>query len=207
MIQVLDYILHVDKYLHNLILEYGILVYFILFLIVFLETGLVVTPFLPGDSLLFAVGALTAVGLLNLPAILALLIFAAIIGDTLNYWIGYHFGTRIFTKDKSLLFNKNHLITTQNFYHKHGGKTIVLARFIPIIRTFAPFVAGIGKMDYLKFLIYNVFGGFIWVLLFILGGYFFGNIPIVKDNFGLVIIGIIIVSVIPLIIKFFKRSS
>jgi len=178
--------------------------YVVLFVIVFCETGLVVTPILPGDSMLFAVGAVAALpnAGLSLPVILLALIVAAVGGDAVNYAIGYHVGPRVFSSERSRLFNKKHLLRTQAFYEKYGGKTIILARFIPIIRTFAPFVAGIGKMRYLKFAAYNVIGGVAWVLLCVFGGFFFGNIPWVRAHFETVLIAIVALSVLPMVIEF-----
>jgi len=193
--------LHLDVYLAALTESYGVLVYLILFIIIFAETGLVVAPFLPGDSLLFAAGALAAIGSLNVIFLAVLLMFAAILGDSLNYAIGKYLGPRVFHKERGWFFNKKHLQLTQDYYEKHGSMTIVLARFIPIIRTFAPFVAGIGSMRYSKFLAYNIAGGIAWIALFVFGGYFFGNIPLVKDNFGLVIIAIILISILPIVIR------
>lgn len=198
----IEFILHLDTYLTALAAQFGILTYAILFLIVFMETGLVVTPFLPGDSLLFAAGALASLGSLNIFPLYILLAVAAIIGDTVNYWVGRTVGPRIFNRDSGIFLNKDYLIRTQKFYEAHGGKTIILARFIPIIRTFAPFVAGIGKMNYPSFLLYNVTGGLLWVSIFTIGGFYFGNIPVVKQNFSLVVFGIIGVSVLPLVIEF-----
>ncbi len=200
----IDIILHIDQYLGAVIQEYGVLTYAILFAVVFLETGLVVTPFLPGDSLLFAAGALAVKGL-SVPWLIFLLASAAILGDTVNYWIGSYIGPRVFRKKHSLIFHKEYLDRTHAFYEKHGAKTVVLARFIPIIRTFAPFVAGIGKMQYSKFLTYNIIGGILWVGSLVLLGYFFGTIPVVKQNFELVIIGIIIISLIPVFVEFLKH--
>jgi len=175
----------------------GVWTYIVLFLVIFAETGLVIAPFFPGDSLLFAIGALASAGMLNLVALLLLLMAAAILGDTVNYWIGYLIGPRVFHEGNSRFFNKKHLEKTHAFYEKYGGKTIVIARFLPIIRTFAPFVAGIGRMSYLKFVVYNIAGGVLWVLLFVLAGYFFGNLPRVKENFALVILAIIVLSLLP----------
>lgn len=193
----LKFIMHLDKNLTQLIQNYGAWTYPILFLIIFCETGLVVTPFLPGDSLLFAAGAIAAVGSLDVFSLIVLLCAAAIIGDTVNYWIGHKVGAKIFSRENVWFLNKKHLEKTQHFYEKHGGKTIFLARFMPIIRTFAPFVAGIARMSYGRFLLYNIVGGLIWVNLFVLGGFFFGNLPLVKENFTLVILGIIFISVLP----------
>jgi membrane-associated protein len=194
---VLEFVLHLDKHLFDLCTQYGTWVYAILFVVVFCETGLVVTPFLPGDSLLFAVGSLAAISALDLPTSIALLMLAAILGDTVNYWIGDYVGPKVFQKEDSRLLNKEYLIRTHLFYEKHGGKTIIIARFLPIIRTFAPFVAGIGSMTYRRFLLFNIVGGVMWVLLFVLAGYFFGSVPIVKNNFSLVIIALILIPGIP----------
>jgi membrane-associated protein len=194
--QLIDFILHIDQHLTEIIAIYGTWTYSILFAIIFIETGLVVMPFLPGDSLLFAAGALAATGALDVWFLFVLLAVAAIVGDTVNYWLGNRMGPRAFEADNRFL-KREYLERTQRFYDKHGGKTIFLARFIPIIRTFAPFVAGVGTMRYSKFLAYNVVGGITWTALFIFAGYFFGNIPIVRDNFGLVVIAIILISVLP----------
>ena len=203
----IDILLHLDKHLAGIIQQYGVWTYLILFLIIFCETGLVVTPILPGDSLLFATGAFTATGSLDLFTVLILLTVAAILGDTVNYWIGAFIGPKAFQYEKSRLFKKEYLIRTHEFYEKHGGKTIIIARFMPIIRTFAPFVAGIGKMTYARFLLYNVAGGTLWIALFVLGGYFFGNIPFVKKNFTLVILAIIFLSILPGIIEFIRHKK
>jgi membrane-associated protein len=202
----IDIVLHLDKYLGEIIRNYGIWTYAILFFIIFMETGFVVTPFLPGDSLLFAAGAFAALGDLNIVVLIVLLTAAAILGDTVNYWIGHYIGPRAFSGSIRFL-KKEYLDRTHEFYEKHGGKTIILARFIPIIRTFAPFVAGVGEMTYLHFITYNVVGGIAWVLLFTLGGYFFGNLPAVQDNFTLVILAIIFISVLPGIIEFLRARS
>jgi membrane-associated protein len=196
--RIIDLLLHIDRHLLEVVQTHGTWSYAILFAIVFLETGLVVTPFLPGDSLLFAAGAIAAAGDLNLAPLLILLSLAAILGDTLNYWIGRRVGARVFVEG-SRFFKQEHLLRTQDFYERHGGKTIVLARFVPIIRTFAPFVAGIGRMHYGSFLAYNVTGGLVWVVGFGLVGYLFGNLPIVKNNFSLVILVIIIISILPIV--------
>jgi membrane-associated protein len=190
-----EIVLHIDVYLAQFIREYGLLVYVLLFLIIFLETGLVVFPFLPGDSLLFVAGTLLATGSFDMALLFATLALAAIAGDTVNYWIGHRLGHKAFEKNIRFL-KKEYLKSAETFYEKHGGKTIVAARFIPFIRTFAPFVAGIGKMNYRRFLGYNVLGGVAWVAAFLGAGYFFGNIPIIKDNFGLVLLGIIVVTVL-----------
>ncbi|OGF58780.1 MAG: hypothetical protein A2Y62_09775 [Candidatus Fischerbacteria bacterium RBG_13_37_8] len=201
----IDIILHLDKHLKVIIEHYGSWTYLILFTIVFCETGLVVTPILPGDSLLFAAGAFAAIGALEPAVLLLLLAVAAILGDTVNYWIGHYVGPKVFHKENVKFLNKKHLERTHKFYEKYGGKTIILARFIPIIRTFAPFVAGIGAMTYLKFIIYNVVGGIAWVVIFVLGGYYFGNIPIVKRNFTLVIFAIIFISILPGLIEYLRH--
>jgi membrane-associated protein len=198
---VLDFILHLDKHLFELCSQYGAWVYAILFVIIFCETGLVVTPFLPGDSLLFAVGSLAAINALDLPTAIVLMILAAVLGDTVNYWVGSHIGPIVFQKENSRLLNKEYLIRTHRFYEKHGGKTIIIARFLPIIRTFAPFVAGIGAMTYRRFILFNVVGGALWVLLFIPAGYFFGSVPFVKNNFSLVIIALILIPGIPSVVE------
>jgi len=198
--RIVDLFLHLDQHLGQLISEYGTWTHLILFLVVFCETGLVVTPFLPGDSLLFAAGTFAALGALDLSLIVVLLIVAAIAGDTLNYWVGSYIGPRAFRGDIQFL-RKEYLDRTHAFYEKHGGKTIILARFIPIIRTFAPFVAGVGAMSYPKFLTYNVVGAVLWVGLFVMGGYFFGNITVVRENFSLVILAIIAISVLPLALE------
>lgn len=196
----IDFFLHLDEHLSQLITRYGTGTHLILFLIVFCETGLVITPFLPGDSLLFAAGTFAALGALDLQLLIVLLTVAAIIGDTVNYWVGSYIGPRAFGGNVRFL-KTEYLERTHAFYEKHGGKTIILARFIPIIRTFAPFVAGVGSMSYPKFLTYNVVGAVIWVGLFVLGGYFFGNIPTVRQNFTLVILAIIALSVLPIVIE------
>jgi len=192
-----DLILHLDTHLIWLFQHYGLWVYLLLFVTIFCETGLVITPFLPGDSLLFTVGAFAATGALNIVLLLVLLVIAAILRDTLNYWIGHPLGRKVFSK-KIRFINKEHLKYTEEFYEKHGAKTIIIARFLPIVRTFAPFVAGVGKMHYGHFISYNVIGGITWVFLFTLAGFFFGNIPAVKDNFTVVILVIIAVSVAPM---------
>ncbi len=195
---ILDIFLRLDVHLTWLTTEYGVWTYAILFLVVFAETGLVITPFLPGDSLLFAAGAVCALGSMSVPVLIALLLLAAVLGDSVNYSIGARFGQRLFTSSTSRLFNKQHLDRTHEFYEKHGGKTIILARFIPIVRTFAPFVAGVGTMTYRKFFVYNVVGAIVWVTGFVLLGFWFGNQPVVKSNFTLVIVGIIVLSLMPI---------
>lgn len=202
----LSYFLHVDKYLFEIVGTYGGLTYAILFAVIFMETGLVVTPFLPGDSLLFAAGALAAGGALNIWVLCTLLLVAAFLGDTVNYWIGHWIGPKAFS-GKIPLLKKEHLNKAQAFYDKHGGKAIVLARFVPIVRTFAPFVAGIGKMSYPHFLAYNLVGGLLWVALFTLGGYFFGSLPIVQQNFHYVVVLIVAISVVPVIFEFIKAKK
>ena len=203
---IIDFILHIDVHLGEIIVSYGALTYGILFFIIFMETGFVVTPFLPGDSLIFAAGAFSALGSLNIIFILVLLSLAAVLGDTVNYWIGHFFGEKIVESPKVPFIKKEHIERTNEFYERHGGKTIILARFVPIIRTFAPFVAGVGEMNYGKFISYNIIGGVLWVLLFSLTGYFFGNIPFVKDNFSLVIMAIIIISVAPMLYQGAKTN-
>ena len=202
---IVDFVLHIDVHLDQLIRDYGTWTHLILFGIVFCETGLVVTPILPGDSLLFAVGAFSARGSLDLAVSLTVLIVAAVLGDTVNYWAGAVVGPRVFHGETSRFLNRQHLQRTHEFYERYGGKTIILARFVPIVRTFAPFVAGIGKMSYGHFLAYNVVGGVAWVLLFVLGGYYFGNIPMVRRNFTLVILAIIVISVIPGVIEYVRQ--
>jgi membrane-associated protein len=198
--------LHVDRHLVEFAASYGLWVYALLFLIIFLETGVVVTPFLPGDSLLFATGALAAAGVLDLVTVLSLLSAAAIIGDNMNYAIGRYIGPRVF-RESSRLLKREHLLRTQRFYEKHGGKTVVMARFMPIVRTFAPFVAGVGRMRYPRFLGFDVSGGLLWVWSFGLLGYFFGNQPVVKENFGLVILGVIAISVLPIVIETWRART
>lgn len=202
-----DLIIHLDDHLSEIIKNYGTWTYLILFTIIFCETGLVVTPFLPGDSLLFVIGALSAAGAMRLEVIIVLLVLAAILGDTVNYHIGKFIGFKIFNMKRIPFLKKEYLTRTQEFYEKHGGKTIILARFVPIIRTFAPFVAGMGSMSYWRFISYNVIGGIVWVVLFILGGYFFGNIPVVKENFTLVIFAIIFISLLPGVITYLKNRK
>jgi membrane-associated protein len=197
---VMDLFLHLDQHLNQIVTTYGVWTHLILFAIVFAETGLVVTPFLPGDSLLFAAGALAALGSLDLWLLVVLLIGAAILGDTVNYWVGAWIGPRAFSGNVRFL-RKDYLDRTHAFYEKHGGKTIILARFVPIIRTFAPFVAGVGAMSYPKFITYNIVGAVLWVGLFVPLGYFFGNMPTVKENFSLVILAIIALSVMPIAVE------
>ncbi len=201
----LEYLIHLDRHLSAIIQQYGVWTYLILFLIVFCETGLVVTPILPGDSLLFAVGTFAALGALDLALALIVLSVAAVAGDTVNYAIGYRVGPSVFRKEGSRVLNREYLDRTHRFYERHGAKTIVIARFVPIIRTFAPFVAGIGRMTYSRFLTYNVAGGLAWIVIFVLGGYFFGNIPVVRRNFTLVIFAIIVLSVLPGLIEILRQ--
>jgi len=200
-----DIVLHLDRYLDLIVKDYGTWTYGILILVVFCETGLVVTPFLPGDSLLFAAGTFAALGSLEVEWIALSLGLAAVTGDSSNYWVGRYVGPRVFTPERSRLFNKDHLIRTQRFYEKYGRKTIILCRFIPIIRTFAPFVAGIGRMPYGVFLSFSIIGTTCWISVFVFGGYFFGNIPIVKKNFTAVILGIIFVSIMPGVLEFIRH--
>lgn len=202
----IDIFLHLDKYLGFIINNYGFETYLLLFFIIFLETGLVVTPFLPGDSLIFAAAAFAAMGMLNIYALLGLLIVAAILGDTVNYEIGRIFGDKLINIAGGKLIKKEHLDKTNKFYEKHGGKTIIFARFIPIVRTLAPFVAGIGKMQYRHFISFNAIGGILWVLVVSALGFFFGNIPVVKKNFEFVIIAIIFISIVPVIVEFLKSK-
>ena len=202
--QLLDIFLHLDKHLAAIISDYGMLTYALLFLVIFVETGFVVMPFLPGDSLLFAAGAFVALGVLDLTAVLGLMMLAAVLGDTVNYWLGRQLGQRAYALS---WVNRAHLEKAQAFYEKYGAKTIVLARFVPIVRTFAPFVAGIGKMSYRYFLTYNVIGGVAWVLICSLTGYFFGNIPVVKQNFEVAILAIIVISLLPILVEVWKSKK
>ncbi len=200
----IDIVLHVDTYLGSIILQYGIVTYGLLFLVIFVETGLVVMPFLPGDSLLFTAGAFAGLGVLRLWVLLLVLMAAAILGDTVNYGIGRYLGVRMF--EKRHLIKKEYLEKTNEFYEKHGKKTIILARFVPIIRTFAPFVAGVGKMRYSEFLLFNVIGGVVWVSLFLLGGYFFGNLDVVRSHFSLFVLLIIFISLVPLVLEVMRHK-
>jgi membrane-associated protein len=199
----IDILVHLDEYLAEVVQNYGVWTYLLLFIVIFCETGLVITPFLPGDSLLFAAGALAALGGLNIVWLIILLSLTAILGDTVNYWIGNYIGPRAFSGNIRFL-RKEYLDRTHAFYERHGGKTIILARFIPIVRTFAPFVAGIGAMIYGRFLTYNIVGGIAWVMLFTLAGYYFGNLPVVQHNFSLVIVAIIAISLAPMVFEFLK---
>lgn len=202
----LDFILHLDTHLTDLVNHYGVLTYGILFLIIFAETGFVVTPFLPGDSLLFAAGAISALGSLNIWFMIILLIVAAIVGDTVNYWIGHFFGKKLVDNPKITIINQEHIDKTEQFYKKHGAKTIILARFVPIVRTFAPFVAGVGSMHYSTFIFYNVLGGVLWVTLFTFLGYFFGNMEFIKENFHYAVFAIIGLSIIPMIYEYIQNK-
>jgi len=199
----IDFIIHIDVYIGMIIQSYGVLTYLILFLIIFLETGIVVTPFLPGDSLIFVTGAFSAQGYLNPFLLFFTLAIAAILGDSLNYWIGKFFGDKV---SSWKFVKKEYIKKTEEFYEAHGGKTIILARFVPIIRTFAPFVAGIGKMDYARFLSFNVVGGIVWTALFTFGGYFFGAIPFIKENLGMVTLIIVFVSLIPVLVEIIREK-
>ena len=201
----IDFILHIDVHLGEIIANYGSLTYGILFAIIFAETGLVFTPFLPGDSLLFAAGMFSAAGSFKVAILAPFIWLAVFLGDNANYWIGFYFGKKI-VNNKYIPVNQKHIDQTQEFYQKHGGKTVFLARFMPIVRTFAPFVAGIGKMRYQKFLFYSIAGAFTWVFGFIFAGYFFGNIPLVRNNFSFVIMGIIVISVFPAIWEILKKG-
>lgn len=205
-LQFIDIFIHLDKYLTTIIQNYGVWTYLILFAIIFCETGLVVLPFLPGDSLIFAAGTLAALGALDIKWLIILMCLAAVAGDTVNYWIGYWVGPKIFQKENVKLLNKKHLMEAHAFYEKYGGITIILARFMPFIRTFAPFVAGIGTMSYWRFMSYNVIGGIAWINIFGWLGYYFGNLPYIKKNFSLVIIAIVVISVMPAVVEYLKRK-
>lgn len=202
--QTLDLFIHLDDHIKTVVEQYGALTYLILFLIIFCETGLVVTPFLPGDSLLFVIGTLCATGALDLKTSLVLLTTAAILGDTVNYWIGHRLAPKVFGNEKIPFIKREYLEKTETFYRKYGGKTIIIARFVPIVRTFAPFMAGVGTMQYRTFLFYNVIGALLWIFSLTLAGYFFGNIPIVEKNFTMVVFAIIFISILPGIIEFIK---
>lgn len=206
--ELIDFILHIDQHLATLLAQYGTWLYALLFLIVFCETGLVVTPFLPGDSLLFAAGAVAAAsaGSLNVHLLALLLLAAAVIGDAVNFAVGKYFGEKLFANTDSKIFKREYLDKTHAFYEKYGGKTIILARFVPIVRTFAPFVAGMGKMDYAQFIRYNIIGALAWVLSLTYLGYWFGNMPMVKNNFGMVILAIIVISVLPMVVEIIKAK-
>ncbi len=202
-----DLFLHLDVHLNEIIIQYGTLTYIILFVVIFGETGLVITPFLPGDSLLFAAGTFAAKGSFDVHVLFLILTVAAVAGDTANYWIGHYVGPKVFEKEKVRFLKKEYLDRTHKFFEKYGGKTIILARFVPIVRTFAPFVAGVGKMTYPKFISYNIIGGAAWVALFTYVGYFFGNIPIVKHNFSIAILTIILISLIPGFVEFMRHKK
>jgi membrane-associated protein len=215
---IINFILHIDTYLSTLISQFGVGTYIILFLVIFIETGLVITPFLPGDSLLFAAGALAALPAcnpqvdptctpfrLNVVVLYVVVAAAAVLGDTVNYWIGHYIGPRAFS-GKIRFLKKEYMDRTQAFYDKHGGKTIFLARFVPIVRTFAPFVAGVGQMRYGHFISYNIFGGILWTALFVAAGYFFGNLPFIQQNFSLVVIAIVVISVLPMVYEYVKSK-
>ncbi|HRY13457.1 MAG TPA: DedA family protein [Syntrophomonadaceae bacterium] len=205
-LNLVDILINLDQYLVAIITNYGTWAYLILFLVIFCETGLVVTPFLPGDSLLFLLGALAASGDINLLAIAAILMFAAVAGNMVNYQIGYYIGPRVFRGDKIRFLNQEHLMRTHDFYERHGGKTIVIARFLPIIRTFAPFVAGIGRMDRTRFFLFNLLGSVSWVSMFLWGGWAFGNIPVVERNLSLIVLGIISITLLPAFVAFLKQK-
>lgn len=203
--KLIDLFLHLDKHLNDVIGQYGGWTYLILFLIVFCETGLVVTPILPGDSLLFAAGAFAALGSLNVFWLFVLLSIAAVAGDTVNYWLGHWVGPKVFRRENVRFLNRKHLDRTHAFYERYGGKTIIIARFIPIVRTFAPFVAGIGRMTYWTFIAYNVIGGVAWVAICVFAGYYFGNLEIVKKNFSLVVVAIVLISVLPMLVEYIRH--
>ena len=203
---IIDFILHIDQHLTELAAQYGVWIYGILFLIIFCETGLVVMPLLPGDSLLFAAGSIAAIGKMNIHLMVVLLIIAAILGDAVNFMIGKYFGAKLFANPDSKIFRRAYLNKTHAFYEKHGGKTIIIARFVPIVRTFAPFVAGMGNMNYGQFIRYNVIGAVLWVVLFSYAGYFFANIPVVKNNLGLVLGGIIVLSILPGVVEIIRAK-
>lgn len=202
----IDFFLHLDRHLSVIIQDYGVWTYAILFLIIFCETGLVVTPILPGDSLLFAVGSFAAIGALDVSIVLITLTVAAILGDTVNYAVGHFMGPKVFLKKDSRIFRKEYLDKTHRFYERYGGKTIIFARFVPIVRTFAPFVAGVGSMSYSRFIAFNIVGGVAWIAAFIFAGYFFGAIPMVKKNFTMVIFAIIFLSVLPGVIEYLRHK-
>ncbi|MBI4449022.1 DedA family protein [Candidatus Woesearchaeota archaeon] len=207
LMQFIDLILHLDKYLNIIIANYGVWTYVLLFLIIFCETGLVIMPFLPGDSLLFVAGVFAANGSLDISLLFSLLALAAILGDTINYWIGNVIGEKIVHSGRLRFIKKEHIQKTETFYHRYGGRAIILARFVPIVRTFAPFVAGAARMNYMRFATYNVVGAGIWVGLFTFGGYYFGNIPLVKDNFSIAILVIIFASLVPAIWEYVKHRK
>ena len=205
LVKVIKMFLHLDKHLNIVIQNYGVWTYLIIFLIVFCETGLVITPLLPGDSLLFAAGSFAGMGMLDVRLLFLILSVAAILGDSVNYYIGRYMGPKVFQKGNSRIFKKEYLDKTHKFYEKYGGKTIILARFIPIVRTFAPFVAGVGNMSYGRFAVYNITGGIAWVGLFFFGGYYFGGLPIVRQNFSIVILAIIFISILPGMVEYIRH--
>lgn len=207
LLQLIDVVLHVDRHLNALAADYGTWTYFILFMIVFCETGLVVTPFLPGDSLLFAAGALCGAGVLDPNYIFFLLVAAAFTGDNVNYWIGRRVGPAVFERENTRFFKKEHLMKAHAFYERHGGKTVILARFVPIVRTFSPFVAGIARMAYPRFLAYSLGGAAFWVSVFVYTGYFFGNLPFIKRNFSLAIVAVILLSILPGVIEYLRHRQ
>lgn len=202
----IDFILHIDIHLKDLCTNYGTWVYLILFIIIFCETGLVVTPLLPGDSLLFAAGSMAAIGAMDVRLLILLISLAAILGDSVNYSIGHYIGPKVFYTEGGRFLNREYLLRTHAFYEKHGGKTIIIARFLPIIRTFAPFVAGIGSMTYPRFIFFNITGGILWVLVFILAGYWFGSIPFIKDNFSVVIMALVLIPGIPALVEIIRMQ-
>lgn len=204
--RITDLFLNIDENLAIIVANFGAWSYVFLFLVIFMETGLVITPFLPGDSLIFAAGALAASNAFSVMWLFILLVAAAVIGDTVNYWIGHYFGPKVF-EGKHRLLKKEYLLKAQAFYDKHGGAAIVLARFVPIVRTFAPFVAGVGKMNYKNFIYYNIMGGIFWVTLFLFTGFFFGNLPFFKHNFEYLIIAIILISIVPMLIEVYKAKT
>lgn len=207
LLQFVDFFLHLDKHLDYVFREYGNLTYIVLFVIILCETGLVVTPILPGDSLLFAAGAMAARGSLDVKILFISLFVAAVLGDALNYYIGYRIGPAVFKKQNSKIFRKEYLDKTHSFYEKYGGKTIIIARFVPIVRTFAPFLAGVGSMSYTRFALYNVSGALLWIVLFVFGGFYFGELEIVKKNFTLVILSIIVISLMPPVIEYLRQRK
>ena len=202
----IDLFLHLDKHLGELVKEYGTWTYLVLFVIVFCETGLVVTPILPGDSLLFAAGAIAALGSLNPHLLVVLLTIAAVLGDAVNYQIGRYVGPAVFKKEDSRFFKRAHLEKTHAFYERYGGKTIIIARFVPIVRTFAPFIAGVGQMSYKQFALYNVVGAILWVVIGVYAGYLFGGLEVVKENFSLIIIAIVLISLLPAAFEFWRAK-
>ena len=203
--KIIDIALHLDRYLSAIIQQYGLWTYAILFAVIFVETGFVVMPFLPGDSLLFAAGTFAALKALDIRWLILILSAAAVVGDTVNYWVGRRIGPKVFSREEARFFKKEYLDRTHAFYEKHGGKTIIIARFVPIIRSFAPFVAGIGRMSYARFLAFNVAGGIGWVVLLTGAGYFFGTIPLVKNNYSLAVVAIIAISTVPLAVEYLRH--